>query len=103
MIGTRGAEGQSGNPARREKAGVARAPCGWIGVRSNSVPIEVKPRLGTGIAYLLADPTIYPRYAQQAEWELSARRAHKRGDPGREVRPLAFALGTEILSKARFW
>jgi hypothetical protein len=33
----------------KEKAGVAPAPCGWIGVRSNSVPIEVQPRLGSGI------------------------------------------------------
>jgi hypothetical protein len=85
---------------RRDRGG---SGTGRDEILSNSVPIEVKPRLGTGIAYLLADPTIYPRYAQQAEWELSARRAHKRGDPGREVRPLAFALGTEILSKARFW
>jgi hypothetical protein len=89
MIGTRGAEGQSGNPARREKAGVARAPCGWIGVRSNSVPIEVKPRLGTGIAYLLADPTIYPRYAQQAEWERHGARTKEAIQAGRYVHLLS--------------
>jgi hypothetical protein len=39
------------------------------------------------------------RANRQAEWELSARHPHKRGDPGREVRQLAVAFGAEILKK----
>src|SRR5690348_13548257 len=35
--------------------------------------------------------------APSGKWELSARHAHKRGDPSSEVRQLAVALGAQIL------
>jgi hypothetical protein len=34
------------------------------------------------------------RADRQAEWQLSARHAHKRGDPSSQVRQFAVALGT---------